>query len=214
MALDMDGLLFDTEGLYWELGDVVLRRRGHRYGTELQQRMMGRVGLSAVQQMVDFHSLDDSPEDLLDECDGLFADMITDGVAPMPGLSHWIDTMRAAGIRFGLATSNRRRFVDVILGHVDWRDELAFELTGDDVTRGKPDPEMYLKAAAGFGIPPQRMMVLEDSQNGCASAVAAGAIAVAVPSVHTQHQCFDGARLIAETLADPKLATLLTSTTE
>lgn len=208
----MDGLLFDTEGLYWELGDTVLRRRGYRYGVELQQRMMGRVGLSAVQQMIDFHSLGDTAEDLLAECDELFAEMIVGGVAPMPGLSDWIDTMRTAGVPFGLATSNRRRFVDVILRHVDWRPELAFELTGDDVTHGKPDPEMYLKAAAGFGIPPQQMIVLEDSQNGCASAVAAGAIAVAVPSVHTQHQCFEGAALIAASLSDPKLANLLTNT--
>ncbi len=55
VALDMDGLLFDTEKLYWQVGDTVLRQRGHRFTAELQQRMMGRVGVSSIQQIIDLH---------------------------------------------------------------------------------------------------------------------------------------------------------------
>lgn len=210
VALDMDGLLFDTERLYWQVGDTVLQRRGRRFCGELQQRMMGRVGTSAMQQMIDFHGLDATPEALLGESEELFVDLLTAGLEPMPGLAAWIDQLRLAARPFGLATSSRRKFVEMILNTVDWREELAFTLTGDDVTRGKPDPQMYQMAAEAMGIRATEMLVLEDSGNGCAAAVAAGAITVAIPSEHTRGQNFTGAALIADSLVDPRLWEWLT----
>jgi len=209
VALDMDGLLFDTEGLYWEVGDTVLKRRGFRYSKELQNRMMGRVGVAAVQQMIEMHQLDVEAEDLLEECDEIFTAMLSRGVQKMPGVDEIISLFQEKELPFGVATSSRRKFVDVLLSEMPWRNELTFLLTGDDVTRGKPDPQMYQMAAAKLSIEPNQMLVLEDSGNGCAAAVAAGAIAVAVPSQHTKDQSFDGATLVAETLNDPRLRELL-----
>ncbi len=210
IALDMDGLLFDTERLYWQVGDTVLQRRGHRFSKDLQQRMMGRVAMAALQEMINFHSLDDSPQQLLDESDELFSAMLTDQLQPMPGLGQWIEFVQQREIPFGLATSSRRKFVDLIFETIPWRDSLSFTLTGEDVSRGKPDPEMYLLAANRLAIAPAEMLVLEDSGNGCAAAVAAGARTVAIPSDHTRDQNFDGAAMIAESLTDPRLWSLLT----
>ena len=205
VALDMDGLLFDTEGLYWEVGDQLLMRRGHRFCKGLQKRMMGRVGVAAMQEMVDYFSLADSAEAMLQESDELFSGMIERGVEEMPGLSDWIEFLNRSALPFGLATSSRRKFVEVIFEQIPWRENLAFTLTGDDVSRGKPDPEIYQMAARQLGIPTHQMLVLEDSGNGCAAAVASGACTVAVPSPHTKDQDFDGATLVAESLLDPRL---------
>ena len=68
---------------------------------------------------------------------------------------------------------------------------------------------MYLKAAGAMEIDPRQMLVLEDSGNGCKAAVAAGAQTVAIPSEHTEMQDFGKAILIADSLADPRLWTLL-----
>ncbi len=214
VALDMDGLLFDTERLYWTVGDTMLQRRGARYCSELQARMMGRIGLAAIAEMIDFHRLPDSPEELLSESDQLYGEMLVDQLQPMPGLNRWIDLLQRSGLPFGLATSSRRKFVDVILATTDWASSLAFILSGDDVTHGKPHPEMYLKAAERMSISPPRMLVLEDSGNGTAAAVAAGAITVSIPSPHTQGQNFAGAYLIAESLSDPRLESLLAASVD
>ncbi len=205
----MDGLLFDTERLYWQVGDRVLQRRGRRFCADLQQRMMGRIGVACLQQMVDFHSLSDSAEQLLEESDTIYSELLSAGPAPMPGLADWISRLIQSGLPFGLATSSRRKFVDVILGNAPWRDSLSFVLTGDDVTNGKPHPEIYLKAALKLGMDPAEMLVLEDSGNGCAAAVAAGAFTVAIPSEHTRGHAFDGARLIVDSLTDPRLLALV-----
>ncbi len=209
VALDMDGLLVDTERLYWQVGDTLLQRRGYRYSNELQARMMGRIGVSAVEQMIEMHQLTDSPAALLEESDELYGVLLADQLRPMPGLSQWMDALQKSGLPFGLATSSRRKFVDVILPKFDWANQLAFVLTGDDVVHGKPHPEMYLTAAEKMQIAASNMLVLEDSGNGCTAAIAAGAQTVAVPSEHTQGQSFGEVILIADTLLDPRLHELI-----
>jgi beta-phosphoglucomutase-like phosphatase (HAD superfamily) len=82
-------------------------------------------------------------------------------------------------------------------------------LTAADVTHGKPHPEIYQSAARRLGVDVAEMLVLEDSENGCKAAVAAGAIAVAVPGGHSRRHDFTGARFIAESLADPRIYDLL-----
>lgn len=205
----MDGLLFDTEKLYWQVGDRVLQRRGLRFCADLQQRMMGRIGVACMQEMVDFHSLSDAPEQLLEESDLLYGELLETSLQPMPGLATWIELLVQSELPFGLATSSRRKFVDVILDRTSWSDQLSFVLTGDDVNQGKPHPEMYVRAAESLQIQPAQMLVLEDSGNGCAAAVAAGACVVAVPSEHTRSHSFDGAQLVADSLTDPRLSALV-----
>ncbi|MEM9586172.1 MAG: HAD family phosphatase [Planctomycetota bacterium] len=211
IALDMDGLLFDTERLYWQVSDQVLIRRGFRYSRALQARMMGRVGVAAIEQMIAFHDLNDDPVSLLHECERMYEEALADGLQPMAGLRTWIGRLQQSKIPFGLATSSRRKFVDRILATTDWAESLEFVLTGDDVTNGKPHPEIYLKAAERLSIDPSSMLVLEDSGNGCAAAVAAQAITVAVPSEHTRDQNFSGAFLKVDSLLDPKLLALIPS---
>ncbi len=205
----MDGLLFDTEKLYWQVGDTVLQRRGHRFSLALQQRMMGRVGVSAIQQMIDMHSLDESAEDLLSESEQIYDALLQQPPNAMVGLEQWIAFLIDSRVRFALTTSSRRKFVDRIFDSIDWRDSLEFVLSGDDVVNGKPHPEMYLKAAEKFAIDASEMLVLEDSGNGCAAAVAAGAQTVAIPNEHTRTQDFTGSVLVADSLKDPRLWALV-----
>jgi HAD superfamily hydrolase (TIGR01509 family) len=176
--------------------------------------MMGRVGVAAMQEMIDYFSLDDSAEALLEESDVVFSGLLESGVDHMPGLASWIDFLRSAELPFGLATSSQRKFVDVLFREIHWREHLAFTLTGDDVSRGKPDPQIYLMAAEQLGICPTEMLVLEDSGNGCAAAVAAGACTVAVPSRHTKDQNFEGATLVADSLLDSRLWDLVRTSFE
>lgn len=209
VALDMDGLLFDTERIYWKVGDTILQRRGKRYCSQLQARMMGRIGVAAVQQMIDFHDLDDPPEQLLDESDQLYGNLLPELLRPMPGLDAWIEHLHSSSVPFALTTSSRRKWVDIIFSDLPWRESLTFILSGDDVSNGKPHPEMYLSAAQRFGVEPTTMLVLEDSGNGCAAGIASGANVVAIPNEHTQDQDFSGAMLVAESLLDRRLWNLL-----
>jgi HAD superfamily hydrolase (TIGR01509 family) len=205
VAFDLDGLMFNTEILYFEVGDEILRRRGHSFGTELREKMMGLPGPVAFQVMIDHHTLTDSVEQLQQESSEIFADILTTRLAPMPGCFELLNALEAASLPKCIATSSSRDFLDKVLAKYDLADRFDFFLTQESITRGKPDPQIYQLAAEQFGIDPQQMMILEDSQNGCRAAVASGAYAVAVPGEHSREHDFTGAALVADTLADRRI---------
>lgn len=208
-VFDLDGLLFNTEDLYQQVGAEVLRRRGHEFGPELLHAMMGRPGRVALQMMIDYHRLDDTVETLAQESAEIFPAILNEQLAFMPGVPELLAALERASIPKAVATSSGRRFTTDVLGRFDLETRFAFLLTAEDVAEGKPHPEIYLKAAARFGLEPSQVIVFEDSQNGCRAAVAAGAVAVAVPGDHSRHHDFSGASLVADTLADPRIYELL-----
>jgi HAD superfamily hydrolase (TIGR01509 family) len=209
VVFDLDGLMFNTEELYVEVGTEILRRRGCEFTPELLDRMMGRPSAVARQIMIDTHGLAATVEDLLRETDELFPEILRVRLAPMPGLMDLLMALELRDFPKGIATSSRRPFVERVLGQFDLQPRFRFVLTSEDIVHGKPDPEIYLKAADHLDLQPSQMLVLEDSQNGCRAAVAAGAITVAVPSGHSHRHDFSGAALVAESLADPRIYRLL-----
>jgi len=205
VVFDLDGLMFNTEELYVEVGTELLRRRGHEFTEELLDQMMGRPSRVALQIMIDTHMLRATVEELLAETDEIFPEILRTRLAPMPGLVELLAALERHSVPKGIATSSRRAFVERVLGKFGYEPRFSPILTSEDITEGKPHPEIYLKAAAQLGIEPSEVLVLEDSQNGCRAAVAAGAITVAVPGAHSHRHDFNGAALVADSLADRRI---------
>jgi HAD superfamily hydrolase (TIGR01509 family) len=205
VVFDLDGLMFNTEELYVDVGTEILRRRGHAFTEELLDQMMGRPSRVALQLMIERHALAATVEELLAETDEIFPAILQARLAPMPGLVELLTALERHGIPKGIATSSRRAFVERVLRQFDYQPRFSPILTSEDITEGKPHPEIYLKSAARLGIEPAEMLVLEDSQNGCRAAVAAGAIVVAVPGAHSRRHDFTGAALVADSLADRRI---------
>ncbi len=210
VCFDLDGLIFNTEELYPRVMQELLRRREKPFTWELIDQMMGRPGRVSLQIMIDHHRLDDVVDDLYSESDDIFRAIWEQELGLMPGLLELLATLEKHNIPKGIATSSRAHVVHQMLPRFDLGPRFQFVLTAEDVTHGKPDPEIYLKAAARFGVQPSEMLALEDSQNGARAAVAAGAIAVGVPGSHnrTRHT-YEGCELVANTLADPRIYELL-----
>ncbi|HEV3342620.1 MAG TPA: HAD family phosphatase [Pirellulales bacterium] len=208
-VFDLDGLLFNTEELYQQVGSELLRRRGHEFGAELLHAMMGRPARVALQMMIDYHALADTVETLSEETAEIFPAILDERLALMPGAADLLAALESADVPKAVATSSGRRFTRDVLGRFRLEPRFQFLLTAEDVVEGKPHPEIYLKAAARFGVAPGDIVVFEDSRNGCRAAVAAGTRAVAVPGGHSRTHDFSGATLIADTLADRRIYELL-----
>lgn len=209
VAFDMDGLMFNTEDVYTETGTIVLQRRGHPFTKDLKDAMMGLTPKASFEVMIDWFSLDDSWESLSDESEEVFLGLLKQSLKPMPGLLDLLDRLESLNIPKAVATSSSYRLLEAILTQTGLMDRFAFMLTFENVVNGKPHPEIYLSAADQFGVKPEEMLVLEDSQNGVIAASRAGAYTVAVPNEHTAHLDFSSANLIVESLADKRLLTLL-----
>ncbi|MCG8583215.1 MAG: HAD family phosphatase [Pirellulales bacterium] len=209
VVFDLDGLMFNTEELYRHVGSELLARRGKPCTQELLNAMMGRSVLVSLSIMVEWHSLDDTPEALSVESQEIFAEILDDRLEPMHGLFELLDALESGGIPKAIATGSRRVLVENVLSRFDLAPRFEFVLTSDEVSNGKPHPEIYLKSAARLGYEPGEILVLEDSENGCRSAVAAGTFVVAVPGDHSHHHDFTGASLSIDNLADARLFEVL-----
>ena len=205
VTFDLDGLMFNTEELYQEVGGTLLARRGKQITGELLDKMMGRKSNVALALMIEHHQLDATPEQLAAETAEIFGGILPGRLAPMPGLLELLAALEAANVPKGIATSSGRAFVERVLGAFDLQPRFDFVLTSEDIEHGKPEPDVYQLAARRHGMAPEEMLVLEDSQIGCRAAIAAGAYTVAVPHGQSRGHQFDGVQLIADTLADQRI---------
>ncbi len=210
VVFDLDGLLVNTERLYVEVGRRILARRGCDFPQELIDQMMGRPTPVAIELMIAYHGLDDTVEQIIGESDAIFPALLDAHLEPMPGADELLDYLSEHGIPYGLATGSRGRFVQMVLDRTGWHGRFEFILAAEDVREGKPAPEIYCTATQRLGLPPRQVLVLEDSRQGCAAAVAAGAYTVAVPGEHSRHHTFPGVRFTAWGLGDPRIRTVLT----
>lgn len=201
--------MFNTEMHYESVGQELLRRRGFEFTKQLRDKMMGRPAPGVFQIMIDEHGLTDLPDELSIESDQIFRGILDESLAVMPGLLDLLALLESRRIPKGIATSSRRTHVDYVLSRFDLAPRFSFVITAEDVKHGKPNPEVYLAAAARHGVAPQNMLVLEDSQAGCRAAIAAGAIAVAVPGPHNDGHDYTGVAFIANSLADPRILELI-----
>lgn len=205
VAFDLDGLMFDTEALFFRVASEMLAARGKEFTHEIMTQMIGRqwdVAGAAFKRMA---GLDEPLDALRAEARARFGALMDTAVHPTPGLFALLAHLEHAGIPRAVATSSRREYVDRLLGQHGLGRHFAFLVTAEDVARSKPDPEIYLTVAERFGIPPGDLLVLEDSVAGVTAARAAGAFVVAVPHDLSPAENLNAAHLIVPRLDDPSL---------
>jgi HAD superfamily hydrolase (TIGR01509 family) len=182
LIFDMDGLMVDTEPLYWEVARQLARNCGTEVSDEALRKMMGRSRMESMRIFADACGIDSrTPEDLLVERETLMLERYGRGVEPMPGLREIIAQFRGR-LRFAVATSSPRKFTDVLLPAMGIADEFEVVETGDEIEHGKPHPEIYLKCMSQMGVAGNECIVLEDSKAGATSGKRARATVIAVPS--------------------------------
>ncbi|MFY9919294.1 MAG: HAD-IA family hydrolase [Mycobacterium sp.] len=139
----------------------------------------------------------------------LFRDRIVAGdLLPRPGLLRLVRSLVDQGIRVAVATTGRRAWVEPLLIQILGDGLVENVVTGDDVRRLKPDPEVYLRALDQLGVSPERALAVEDSELGLHAAAAAGLATVVVTTDYTADQDFAGAAMVRSSFdgIDPLLA--------
>lgn len=209
VVFDLDGLMFDTEALFYRVGCEALAARGRTFTDQIMQAMLGRRAAEVGHVLKDLAGLDEPVEVIMGEIRERFYALMDSAVAPAPGLVALLDYLATLSLPRAVATSSRHSYAERLLTRHALADRFDFVLASEDVVRGKPDPEIYRLAAGRFRVQPSAMLVLEDSPAGLASAKAAGAIAVAVPHQHSPATALSAADLIVPQLDHPDLLRLL-----
>ena len=207
VAFDLDGLMFDTEALFFRVASEMVQARGKTFHVDIMRAMIGRQPSESGMALKTLAGLEEEPEVLMAEATERFLGLVDTAVHPTPGLIHLLDLLDRHTMPLAVATSSHRKYAERLLGHHHLIERFALILAREDVTKHKPDPEIYATVASRFGIEPASLLVLEDTPTGLASARSAGAFAVGVPHEHSPRADLHAADMIVDRLDDPALLT-------
>ncbi|QHO71754.1 HAD family hydrolase [Bradyrhizobium sp. CCBAU 051011] len=184
VLLDMDGTLLDTEKVYFESLVAALTAGGFADdAVTLCHAMVGLPGPACEAMLLDRYGADFPLADINRAFLANRDRLMEAGLPLKPGTLELLDALAAADCPMAIVTSSSRRSAERNLSLGGIRARFDTVLTLDDVTRGKPSPDLYLLAATRLGFPPQACIAVEDSNHGVAASHAAGAITIMVPDM-------------------------------
>ncbi|MDR0519466.1 MAG: HAD-IA family hydrolase [Clostridiales Family XIII bacterium] len=207
VVFDMDGLMFDSERLAREGWGDVAKRHGIDIPAWLIDRTMG-LKCSEIRSLFQEHfdgaGIDADAKTLHMERNELLLERVEREGAPVKsGLFGLLAHIRGKGLRTAVASAASPKRVETMLRKSGLTDAFDTVVTGGDVANGKPDPEIFLTAAARLGLSPKDCLALEDSANGVQAAAAAGMPVVMIPdSIEPTEEIRALAYMVLPTLND------------
>ncbi len=203
IIFDMDGLMVDSQKLYWEVERELAREYGKEVPDEVLHEMMGRKPLESLGIFAEALDLDVSLEELAQKRDRAMEQKYRTELTTMKGLEECIACFHGT-LQLAIATGSPKLFLDIVIDQLNIRDRFAVLQTSDEITHGKPHPEIYQNTVKKLQCESHECIVLEDSRNGALSGERAGCYVIAIPSEYNRHQDFSFADYIAADLLDAK----------
>ena len=210
IIFDMDGLIVDSEELYYQSYNRTLQDHQNSIPREGYTRFVGRPVEDNSRETVTRYQLSISPEGFQDAWMGRFEQSVSDPdqIELMPGFLDFLSQAVRKSYPLAIASSTHRprmltTLQNGVLPHLesDSLEEVFSALvSGNEVENSKPDPAIFLLAASRLGASPEACLALEDSEAGVQSAKAAGMTALAIPNFFTNHQNHSEADHILQSL--------------
>ncbi|NTV59425.1 MAG: HAD family phosphatase [Deltaproteobacteria bacterium] len=198
---DNDGLLVDTEQLYFSATRDVLSE----VGVELTLDMFIRISLIHGESAFDLAAEQGVSQEtivkLREKRNRRYAGLLKEGVPILDGVKETLSLLLGKVI-MGVVTGSRREHFEIIHQHSELLHYFDLVLTREDYRRSKPDPDPYLTAIKTYGIEREHCLVVEDSERGLAAARTAGIRCIVVPNPLTKKGDFSGAYRVFQTIRE------------
>ena len=188
VIVDLDGTLVDSMGVWGEIDIEYLARFGYTVPPDLQPAIEGFSFFETAQYVKKRFALEDSLEQIMADWNAMAWDKYLYEVPLKPGAAEFLAVCPERRIRLGIATSNSRELVENIAGAHGLRNYFSCIMTGCDVGRGKPAPDIYLAVAERLRTQPGRCLVFEDIIPGIQAGKNAGMRVCAVEDEYSVPQ--------------------------
>ena len=184
VIFDMDGLLVESEPLYMRAWQQAASELGFRLTPAFYQGLIGIPETACSSLLVEEFGPNFSVSQFGDRWKQLWLKYVKDGeLVPKPGACELLRSLRGAQVPVAVATSSARSDAELSLRKTNLGQFFSHIVTAEDVTAGKPSPEIYLLAASRLGVIPEHCLVLEDSPAGAVAGLSAGMSVIIVPDL-------------------------------
>ena len=199
LIFDMDGLMIDSERLYFQTEREMARKFNKTVEDKTLWKMMGRNPIESMKIFVRELGLSLSSEEALGMRNLIMLNKLKTDLKPMPGLHHILDAF-SGRLKMAVCTGAQEEFLDIVVDQLEIRNYFDALQSSDEIQKGKPHPEIYLKTCRKLKLSPKDCVVIEDSSNGALAGKHAGCYVIAVPSEYTKEQDFHFVDFIAKDL--------------
>ncbi len=189
VIFDMDGVICHTNPFHSQAFKIFFEKR-NLFPTE-EEFMLHMYGKNNGYILSHFLGRKIEGEELADlefEKESLFREIYQHHIDPIPGFMQFFHSLREAKLKTGVATSAPFANLELIAGKLDLFPQLESALASEQVSKHKPDPEVYLKSAFNMSVDPSNCIVFEDSFSGATAGLNAGMKVVAVLSSHSKEE--------------------------
>ena len=195
---DLDGTLADSKEYHWRSWVAAMEAEGHSITQGQFLASFGQRNDTILREWLGAGADPMQIERVGDSKEALYREMVrTGGIEPLPGAAEWVRKLHEDGWRQAIASSAPRANVEVMHNALGFAGLIDTLVAAEDVTKGKPDPEVFLKAAQTLGVRPDRCVVVEDAEAGIEAARRAG-----MPSVGVGGGEVGAAHVVVVSLAD------------
>ena len=178
---DMDGTLIDSEELHWKSWQLTMQDEGITITREQFLSSFGQRNDSIIPHWLGAGATPERVARIGAAKETLYRRLVRrDGISPLPGVADWLHRLHQQGWRQAIASAAPRANIETVLEALSAAHIFQAIVSAEDVHHGKPDPEVYLIAAARVGTPPEHSIVVEDAVAGVEGARAAGMRSIGV----------------------------------
>ena len=182
---DWDGVILDSSSHHEESWVRLAKETGFTLPEGHFKKGFGMKNEFIIPNLLNWSNRPDEIRQLSLRKEALYREILLEwGIHPLPGVTEWLAELKQHGIRCAIGSSTHRLNIDTSLRVLGFEDCFAAIVTAEDVSRGKPDPEVFLTAAERIGIDPSHCVVFEDALVGIEAAHRGGMKVVAVATTN------------------------------
>ena len=201
VIFDMDGVLVDSYHAHFKSWQRLAAEQGHSISEADFAAQFGRTNREIiVTYWGEGRYTDEELAALDDRKEEVFREILQAEFPAMPGATALLESLERAGFGLAVGSSGPPENIDLVLSKMGVRRLFGAVVTARDVTRGKPDPQVFLIAAQRLGAAPQRCAVVEDAPAGVSAAIAAGMASIGLASTGRTPQLLAQADLVVDSL--------------
>jgi beta-phosphoglucomutase family hydrolase len=189
VLFDLDGTLLDNNEVHYKAWKKYLKDNGKEISDEdFKENISGRTNQDAVEHIYDKKMSQEEAEKYYLKKEEIYREMYKPDIKAIPGLEKFLEDLDKHDVTMAIATSGIQVNIDFMFEHVPIKQYFDKIINSNDIEKGKPDPEIFLKTAEELGILPENCVVFEDSIAGVQSGKAAGMKVVALTTTHTKEE--------------------------
>jgi beta-phosphoglucomutase family hydrolase len=196
-VFDWDGVIIDSSRQHEKSWELLAAEENRPLPPDHFKRSFGMKNEKIIPELLRWTSDPQEIRRLSLRKEALYREIVrAEGIAPLAGVVGWLNRLRDASVPCAIASSTHRENITCTLGVLGLEKFFAAIVSAEDVTHGKPDPEVFLMAARKIGVPAKRCVVFEDAHVGIEAARAAGMKVIGVATTHPAETLQDADRVV------------------